>query len=167
MKKFILFCGFIGLGLANIYISYDIDAKYHYSWEEDDYYYAGSTTSPLDGALTLGYETNPKNKISFGLSYDVIGVEDSDGTVGKLLNVYLKYTSPINSSNSMFGTLGYNLPQEDFKDWDWDAGVSYSIGFVVSRNLSISYIINNISRSEIGYGDEEIALKRLTISYYL
>ena len=165
MKKIILLAAFFTFSFSGFFISYDLSADYEISYDENYYYYAGSQDGSFDDSgLTVGYETEPKNNSAFGISYDVVGVAN-EGFEGPFLNTYFKYISVLSGGMYLFGTLGYNLPQGDWEDGEWDGGLSYSLGLQLANGIGISYLFNNVSREQFGGGDETAKVTRLSISY--
>ena len=163
MKELILLITIFSISFAKIYVSYDLTANWEISIDENDYYYGGSIDDDYDtGALTVGYETNPKNNIAYGVSYDIVAL-DADGSDHQFLNIYGKYFYPISPTISLFGTGGYNLPQGDIDDAD--GGLSYSFGLSMSNGVGVSYSFNNVSEGQDGGGDIELTTSRLSVSY--
>ena len=151
MKNIILF---VSLVFPGFYISYDFDASAEGEIEALGYYPVSLENTYDSGALTIGYESlDLKNNIgqegliAYGLSYDIIGADytgadDGDG----FLNIYAKYITSINNTLSLWGSLGYNIPQLDLDDYD--GGISYGIGIQLNSGIGVGYLINNYSLTE-------------------
>ena len=59
---------------------------------------------------------------------------------------------------SLWGSLGYNLPQGDIDEMD--AGLSYGFGAQMSNGIGVSYMFHNVSLDAV-----DATVTRLTVSY--
>ena len=159
MKYTILLASIFAFSFSGFYISYDLTASYDGEIEGIDLD-GGDYDS---GALTLGYESDVKNSMAAGVSYDLIGLDYEGADDGEqFLNIYYKYFFPVSPDINIWGSVGYNIPQGDIDEAD--AGLSYGGGLSMKNGMGISYIIHNISGDIYGYELEQTT-SRLSISY--
>ena len=148
----------ISFAKTGMYVSYDVAA----SWELDVAGYYTLDDDYDSGALTVGYETSPENNLAYGISYDIIGLDFGGDDDDQFLNIYGKYFYSISPTMSLFGTVGYNLPQGSLDEWD--GGFSYGIGLSMSNGVGVSYSFNNASDEMYGETIEQVT-SRLSVSY--
>ena len=164
MKKILLLTLFITFSFAKIgaYVSYDLSADWKASSGNV------SVDDSMDaGALTIGYEMEVFNfmkvgSISAGASYDVIGMDDGYNYENQFFNIYGKYFYSIGYGIKIWGSLGYNMPQGDLKDFD--DGISYGLGLSMDNGISLGYSFNNVSFEVPGQTTDWV-ISRISVSY--
>tara|TARA_B100001142_G_C14221659_1_gene611786 strand:- start:37 stop:519 length:483 start_codon:yes stop_codon:yes gene_type:complete len=158
MKLMTILLTVFSLSFSSFYVSYDLMANLEVSVEsisvDEDY---------DSGALAVGYNHDLGGPWSLGASLDVLkmegdGSDDGDG----FLNLYGRYNHTLSDKMSLWGSLGYNLPQGDIDSAD--AGLSYGLGFSMSNGVGISYVFHNISETADGITADGI-VSRFTVSY--
>ena len=148
MKKLLLMLLFaFSFSKTGVYVSYDVSASWEASWNQNAWYYAGSDSGDFDsGALTVGYERELANSITAGASYDVVALEEEDGTEIQIFNIYGKYHYPLENDMKAWGSLGYNMPMsDDMDDLGLESGLSYGFGLTMANGIGVSYFIHNFS----------------------
>ena len=154
MRYIILLTSVFALSFSGAYLSYDLTSNFEVS--SDGFSYDEDFDS---GALAVGYVHDLQNNMSVGASLDLLNMEmeDSDDGIG-FLNIFGRYSYPLSEKVSLWGSVGYNLPQGDIDDSD--AGLSYGFGAQMSNGVGFNYTFHNFSEDEF-----DGTVSRLTLSY--
>ena len=148
--------------LKGLYVSYDATAT-----AAIDVLGINAEVDYDSGALAVWYDFPVANNIAIGASFDLIKMQGDGSDAGDgFLNIYGKYTFPINPMFSAWAIGGYNLPQGDVDEFD--GGISYGAGVKMNNGIGVSYVIHNISMSESVDGvslSMDATISRLTLSY--
>ena len=162
MKFLITLITAFSLSFSSFYVSYDLMANVEFTVN------GISADDDLDGGLAVGYNHDCDGPWSLGVSLDVLKMKWDNGLEGGFLNLYGRYNHVLSDKVSLWGSLGYNLPQGDIDETD--AGLSYGFGAQMSNGIGVSYMFHNISEDVAATGYDpaytlDYVISRFTVSY--